>query len=250
MPIETWAGQAVNPLVEPWYRFSRVLEVAGPFIPLNPEISWLDVGCQMGQFLSCARSLYGVEALGIDDFAAADTVDVCRQYLSLEIDHPSEVLSGWAYYQRQIDKVGFSMNRQFDVVSGLEVIEHMVDTDGFIQECHSHLKPGGLLVLSTPNINSLRNRVMVPLGRYPAGMEHRTVIHHVRLYNAALLTEHVESFGFSRVALEGVTWLPVSGLGQGSYRHLDRFLSRQLPNFSGNLIAVFRKHDPDNPDIA
>ena len=52
-----------------------------------------------------------------------------------------------------------------DTVFALEVIEHMIDTDVFLDRIHTCLKEKGLLVISTPNINNLRNRVLVPLGK-------------------------------------------------------------------------------------
>ncbi len=243
VPIKTWANLPVDPLVEPWYRFSRVLEYIDPHVPKNEKISWLDTGCQMGQFLTLVRQRYDCDAYGIDDFAQDKVVEVCKKYLSLEINHADEIMEGWNYTQRQIDKDGISLDRTFHVISGLEVIEHIIDTDAFLAECRLHLKDNGLLVFSTPNFNSLRNRLTVPLGFYPTGPEYRTVIHHVRVYKADALTQHVESFGFRRLAIGGVTWLPVRWLKTPFMRTLDRMLADSLPSFAGNLIAVFQKDD-------
>jgi 2-polyprenyl-3-methyl-5-hydroxy-6-metoxy-1,4-benzoquinol methylase len=43
---------------------------------------------------------------------------------------------------------------QFNVIVALEIIEHINNTRHFIQNCEKLLKPGGILVLSTPNIGS------------------------------------------------------------------------------------------------
>jgi SAM-dependent methyltransferase len=48
---------------------------------------------------------------------------------------------------------------QFDFVSCVEGIEHLQDQFHFVRECHRVLKPGGLLVLSTPNILNLASRL-------------------------------------------------------------------------------------------
>ena len=84
----------------------------------------------------------------------------------------------WRYFHRDLAE-GIHLHERFQFISALEVLEHMVDTDAFLKDCNEHLQSNGYLVLSTPNINSLRNRLTVPLGKYPAGLEYRNVIHHV-----------------------------------------------------------------------
>lgn len=50
-------------------------------------------------------------------------------------------------------------DQQFDFVSCIEGIEHLQDQFQFIRECSRVLKPGGCLVLSTPNILNLASRL-------------------------------------------------------------------------------------------
>lgn len=47
----------------------------------------------------------------------------------------------------------------FDDLCGVEVIEHLENHFSFIRECHRVLKPGGNLVLTTPNILNMASRV-------------------------------------------------------------------------------------------
>jgi len=53
----------------------------------------------------------------------------------------------------------------FDVVVAAEIIEHLRDTDRFLEEIHRILKPDGFLVLTTPNFLSLGRRIFYLLGR-------------------------------------------------------------------------------------
>lgn len=47
----------------------------------------------------------------------------------------------------------------FDVLVSMEGIEHFENQTGFVRECARVLKPGGLMVLSTPNVLHLSSRV-------------------------------------------------------------------------------------------
>ena len=88
----------------------------------------------------------------------------------------------------------------------------------------------------------------MPLGRYPAGLEYRTAIHHVRLYNARVLTQHVESFGFRRISLAGVSWLRMRWLHRPVLRRVDQWLADRMPQFCGNLVGVFQKQGAGNAE--
>ena len=65
-----------------------------------------------------------------------------------------------------IGKLPFK-NEFFDVVTCLEVIEHLHNPDNLIKEIYRVLKPGGVLILSTPNLASLTNRLLLLLGYFP-----------------------------------------------------------------------------------
>lgn len=43
-----------------------------------------------------------------------------------------------------------------DVVVSFETLEHVLDQERFLRECHRVLRPGGMLVCSTPNLNVSR----------------------------------------------------------------------------------------------
>ncbi|MBN2326767.1 MAG: class I SAM-dependent methyltransferase [Candidatus Omnitrophica bacterium] len=47
----------------------------------------------------------------------------------------------------------------FNLVIGLEVVEHLDGASTFFQEAHRVLKPGGFFLISTPNILSIKSRL-------------------------------------------------------------------------------------------
>jgi 2-polyprenyl-3-methyl-5-hydroxy-6-metoxy-1,4-benzoquinol methylase len=239
--IKTWFGKPIDPYSDPWYRFDRILSLLERSRVAVPDGSrWLDLGCQIGQFLKLLQTKYQLSPTGIDDFDENNVVEVCRRHMRLEIKSAGEVLDpSWRYLSRRIERTGFDIKEKFSFISALEIIEHMIDTDAFINECRNHLENNGYLVVSTPNINSLRNRLAVPLGLYPSGMEYRTINHHVRLYNVATLKSHVEEYGFRLVAMSGVNFLPMRLLRGGLLRRIDGLLSSRFPSLCGGIIAIF-----------
>jgi 2-polyprenyl-3-methyl-5-hydroxy-6-metoxy-1,4-benzoquinol methylase len=103
----------------------------------------LDVGCGDGSYLAQMRE-YGWDVTGQEiDPAAAATARTRRG-----IDVVGEPLGALA-----------SRTPGFDVVTGSHVLEHVVDPRAFLAEAVSCLRPGGRLVMVTPNGASLGHRV-------------------------------------------------------------------------------------------
>lgn len=67
------------------------------------------------------------------------------------------------YSKGDIRKLDFK-NNTFDVVVSFETIEHILQGPEFLRECHRVLKPGGLLIISTPNaaVSSPGGRIQNP----------------------------------------------------------------------------------------
>lgn len=59
------------------------------------------------------------------------------------------------------------VNNSFDLIFCGDVIEHTFDTDYFISEIYRILRSGGYLILTTPNLASLWNRIFLLLGYQP-----------------------------------------------------------------------------------
>ncbi len=64
------------------------------------------------------------------------------------------------------DKWPFDKNF-FDIVLAADIIEHLVDTDSFLENVKEILKTDGRLILTTPNLASLGRRLMLLFGKNP-----------------------------------------------------------------------------------
>lgn len=58
-------------------------------------------------------------------------------------------------------------SERFHAVIALDVLEHVLDVFGFVENCRRVLEPGGLLLLRVPNIAYLKRRFDLLLGRLP-----------------------------------------------------------------------------------
>lgn len=111
----------------------------------------LDIGCNDGTISSQLLKL-GIRVCGLD--LSAENV---RQARERGID---------AAVGNAREKLPFEEG-YFDVVFAGEIIEHLYDPEAFMREVRRVLRPGGAIVLTTPNLASLGNRMRLLVGRYP-----------------------------------------------------------------------------------
>ena len=113
----------------------------------------LDIGCYNGTFLSLIKNrnnnFFGIEASewGLNK-SRQKGIEV-NQYF---FDDTTRLPSADGY---------------FDVVVAGEIIEHIYNTNFFLEEIQRILKPAGKLILSTPNIASLGRRIFLLFGINP-----------------------------------------------------------------------------------
>jgi SAM-dependent methyltransferase len=97
---------------------------------------------------------------------------------------------------------------QFDLIFAGEVIEHLVDTDGFLSEVRRCCKPNGYVLLTTPNLASFENRVRLSLGMYPKWLNYNLQDSgHVRGYTPRVLKKQLAAHGFHVLRHRG-NWVP------------------------------------------
>ena len=120
----------------------------------------LDIGCGAGLAAEPLARM-GAEMTAID--AAAENIAVAR-------DHAAAM--GLAIDYRHCGVEALEVP-QFDLIVSLEVIEHVTDPGLFLSHIARLLKPGGLLIMSTPNRTPLSKLMIVTLaegfGQIPKG---------------------------------------------------------------------------------
>lgn len=121
-----------------------------------------------------------------------------------------------------------------------ELIEHVYDPVALLHECHRVLAPGGLLVLTTPNLATVQDRVAFLRGRAPRQVDplHPYLWLHIRPFTASLLRRVLRRAGFVPLAIRSnqVGWeLP------GGRWVTSRLLARLAPGLGGSLICAARR---------
>ena len=149
---------------------SRWWDKSGEFKPLhdiNPlRVDWIagqingfhgldvcDVGCG-GGILSEAMASLGAQVTGID--MSSDALEVAKL-------HGLESGISVEYKQSTAEAFADDHTARFDVVTCLEMLEHVPDPQSVILACAKMVKPGGYLFLSTLN-RSIKSYLMAIVG--------------------------------------------------------------------------------------
>jgi SAM-dependent methyltransferase len=98
----------------------------------------------------------------------------------------------------------------FDAVISFDVIEHVEDDLNFLLEIKRVMKKGAKLLLETPNVNRLSNKMkgLVKPIEYPLVLGEGCI--HIREYSKSGLERLVKDVGFRNVKIKGV-WLGLRG---------------------------------------
>jgi 2-polyprenyl-3-methyl-5-hydroxy-6-metoxy-1,4-benzoquinol methylase len=153
----------------------------------------LDIGCTRGEWA------LRWQARGW----ATSGIDVNRDQIAIAKDAGVDA----RFCDLNRDQFPFD-DAQFDLIFAGEVIEHLVDTDGFLKEIHRCCKPGGNLVLTTPNLASFENRIRLLLGIYPKWLNYNLAgSGHVRGYTPSALKNQLVAHGFCVLRHVG-NWVP------------------------------------------
>jgi SAM-dependent methyltransferase len=183
----------------------------------------VDIGCGPGDLIGMLIKA-GHEAVGVDS-SPGSLAKVSERFGG------NPLFKGAYQNDGRIDLPDASADSAFM----LEVVEHMEDAilTASLQEARRILRPGGHLVLTTPNQENLdASRVMCP---ECGGIFHR--IQHVRTWSADTLRAAVEKLGFSTVAAEPTVLSPYGGPLGAAYKLAYPRLRGRKPH----LVYIGRK---------
>ena len=186
----------INPFLEHYYEespdqvwnsitgkdYKKVLDWAAKHAP-GKDI--LDVASGNGIFLGFAKKR-GWRCEGVDPS------EKNADFVELQYDVPVAV-SGFLEYDQ--------FDRQYDLITFWDFIEHPPKPSLYIQKVKNHLKPGGVFVLATPNVDNLLNKTAETLykisGRQISSpMKKMYTVEHACYFDLRTLTELLDRNGF------------------------------------------------------
>lgn len=156
------------------YRLIKSLDIVS-----EEKIKILEIGCADGTFAKVLKNdgydVYGIDiSKGAIDKALKLGVKAIQADIEQGIDFPDNF---------------------FDIVIAAEIIEHLYDTDRFLEQVNRTTKGDGYLFITTPNLASLKNRIRLLFGKYPQYSEFRlnqSAAGHIRNYTVDTLVQQME----------------------------------------------------------
>ena len=157
----------------------------------------LDVGCGAG-LLAEPLTRLGASVTGLD--AAPELIVAARDHaaaMGLAIEYRAGELA--------------ALTGEYDLVTCMEVIEHVADPAAFVRDLAARLAPGGLLIMSTPNATGWSKLLTITLaeglGRVPRGTHD-----FAKFIAPDRLKSLLADAGLHCIDVEGIAFSPTRGL--------------------------------------
>lgn len=179
--------------------------------------------------LDCGISRGGVSDKLSKEFANCFGIDI----------NPREI-KGVKIIQADLNRGIPEFEIKFDVIFAGEIIEHLFDDIKFIRDCYSFLKPGGILIVTVPNLVSFLNRFLMFFGAMPL-TAYAAAPFHYHVYNRNKLKNLIKEEGFEILKATS-SYLPLNifakipGIGK-----VFGFLGDLFPSMGNQLIVFARK---------
>jgi 2-polyprenyl-3-methyl-5-hydroxy-6-metoxy-1,4-benzoquinol methylase len=201
----------------------------------------LDVGSGSGDYCIEVMERYGSEVHGMDlnETGIKRSQEMGVRAVIADLD------KHWPYE-----------DGTFDVVSGAEIIEHVLNPDNFIREAYRVLKPEGTLIVQTPNLACWFNRIIFLAGYQPffteVSTKDKTIglsftrnltpirepVGHLRVFTLAALKELLALYNFEPNLIKGETvhYLP------WYMDIIDKVMSK-IPSLATDITVAAKKNE-------
>lgn len=165
------------------YRATIVLQLLKRQKRNEKNFELLDVGCGQG------RLLYRLRQAGYRSVSGADYLTDCVNALKRD---------GFPVYRIDLNIANSGLpDKRFDVISILEVLEHLYDPASALLTIKSRLKRNGLLIASVPNEYRIRKRINALFGQEIS--DPSLVGGHIKFFGYYRFRQFIENLGFSIV---------------------------------------------------
>ncbi len=176
-----YEGRGADPLVDYHFELAEpsrtirtfewdgIVEVVGGLTSLDARTRWLDFGCGNGGLVRHAKAKVGCEVVGFEQGAIVSAARAA----GIAILEPSDLAA---------------LEGSFDVVTAIEVLEHVVEPLETLRQIRRLLRPGGLFFFTTGNAAPFRDRLL----EWPYFIPEI----HISLYEPSSLDQALRRTGF------------------------------------------------------
>jgi 2-polyprenyl-6-hydroxyphenyl methylase/3-demethylubiquinone-9 3-methyltransferase len=168
--------------------------------PVN-GLKTVDVGCG-GGILTESLARKGAQALGIDLSSKALKV---AQLHALEAETP-----GVKYREVSAESLAAEAPGQFDMVTCMEMLEHVPDPSSIVRACAAMVKPGGWVFFSTLNRNAKSFMLAIVGAEYVLGMLPRGTHEYAKMLRPSELAGFCRAAGLDLRQTRGMSYNPLT----------------------------------------
>ena len=178
------------------HNFGYILQPLLSLLDKSKNTCILDLGCGNGFLVNYLIS-QGYNAYGTD--ASEKGIAIAKQ---TNPDH---------FFVQDISTGKLPVELQalnFDTIISTEVIEHLYDPAGFVEQCKHILGDKGTLILSTPYHGYLKNVMLGLFNKWDTHMDPLWVGGHIKMWSRATLSKLLTNGGFTVTNFKGTGRLP------------------------------------------
>jgi 2-polyprenyl-6-hydroxyphenyl methylase/3-demethylubiquinone-9 3-methyltransferase len=161
----------------------------------------LDVGCG-GGILSDAMARAGAHVTGID--LATKSLKVAQLH-ALEAQTPNV-----SYREVSAEALAAEKPASFDVVTCMEMLEHVPDPASIVQACATLVKPGGWVFFSTLNRNPKSFLFAIVGAEYVLNLLPKGTHEFAKFIKPSELADHCRAAGLNLQAMRGLQYNPIT----------------------------------------
>jgi 2-polyprenyl-6-hydroxyphenyl methylase/3-demethylubiquinone-9 3-methyltransferase len=164
------------------------------------DLKVLDVGCG-GGILTEPLARQGAKVTGID--AGAENIAIAKthaQKMELKIDYRATTAEDLA-----------ASGAQFDIVTALEIVEHVTDPSVFLTDCAKMVKPGGVMFVSTLNRTAKSFALGIVAAEYVLRLLPPGTHNWKKFMKPSEIAAPMEKAGMSIKDITGLVYNPLSG---------------------------------------
>ncbi len=199
--------------------YQKVHEVIKTYGPAHGQ--FLDFGAGQGDFLK-------------------GMVKSAFKFMYHGVDLMYSKVDGVNWYVQDLNKKLQFKDAQFDVISCIEVIEHLENPRQIVRDLARALKPDGLLVLTTPNNESWRSILSYVFRGHFVAFTDSSYPAHITALNQVDIYRILKECGFSRMEVTFTDSGMVPSAPKYTWQKISLGLLKGL-RFSDNMIVVAQK---------